>query len=75
MNENATGKPLQGYTVSFQLYAHSAEEAERARAAIVAFIAQHARQGRAVTAGKGADAVAGWERNPIVRSHIINYFK
>lgn len=75
MNEKEKEKPLQGYPITFELYAHDAQEAENARMAIVAFIGLHARQGRAVTAEKVARAVSDWDSNPIVRNHIINYFK
>jgi len=66
---------MRGYPITFNIYAESEEEAEAARRAITDFIAQHARQGRAVTGEKIARAVGGWERNPIVRSRIIDYFK
>lgn len=65
---------LRGYPITFELYAHSPQEAENARMAIIAFIGLHARQGRAVTAEKVAQAVARWDQNPIVKSQIIKYF-
>lgn len=71
MNEQKQLKPV---TISFQLYAYDEQEAEAARMAIIAFIGQHAAQGRAVTAEKVARAVSKWEQNPIVRSQIIKYF-
>lgn len=65
---------MNGYEIKFNIYAETPEEVEEARKAIVAFIGQHAQKGRAVTARKIADAVNGWERNPIVKSSIIKYF-
>lgn len=65
---------LQGFPITFNIYAESAEEAEEARMALVAFIGQHAKQGRAVTGRKIAQAVARWDQNPIVKSQIIKYF-
>lgn len=65
---------LKGFPVTFNMYAETAEEAEECRMAIIAFIDQHARAGRAVTARKVAQAVASWDRNPIVKSQIIKYF-
>ena len=67
--------PLGVYPISFEIYAHSPQEAEEARMAIIAFIGIHARQGRAVTGEKIAKAISNWEKNPIVRSKIIEYFK
>lgn len=65
---------MHGFELRFNVYAESAEEVEEARAAIVGFIDHHARQGRAVTARKIAEAVRNWERNPIVKSSITKYF-
>lgn len=66
---------LKGFTIQFQLYAHNEQEVDEARRKIINFIDQHARQGRAVTAEKVGNAIDNWEANPIVRNHIINYFK
>ena len=64
---------MQGYKISFCIYAETEEEAEEARAAVVDFINAHARQGRAVTGEKIATAMRNWDKNPIVRNHIINF--
>lgn len=66
---------LAPYKISFELYAHDEQEVEECRMAIIAFIGLHARQGRAVTAKKVGKAISDWDKNPIVRNHIINYFK
>jgi hypothetical protein len=66
---------MKGFPITFNIYAESEQEAEEARMAIVAFIGQHARQGRAVTGRKIAQAIANWDKNLIVKNQIINYFK
>ena len=72
MNEET--KQLKGFPLTFNIYAYDEQEVEEARMAIIAFIGQHAKQGRAVTARKVAQAVARWDQNPIVKSQIIKYF-
>ena len=67
-------KELKGFPLTFNLYAYDEQEVEEARMAIIAFIGQHAREGRAVTARKVAQAVARWDQNPIVKSQIVKYF-
>lgn len=68
-------KQLRPFKISFELYAYDEQEAEEARMAIMSFIGQHAQAGRAVTGHKVAKAAANWEKNPIVKNQIINYFK
>ena len=68
-------KRLQGFPLQFNIYAESEAEVEECRMAIIAFIGLHASQCRAVTAKKVAQAISNWDKNPIVRSQIINYFK
>ena len=77
MNEKEQNQQgaLAAYPISFQIYAHSAEEAEKARMALVAFIGMHAQAGRAVTGEKIAKAAANWDKNPFVKNRIIDYFK
>lgn len=65
---------MKGYEVKFNIYANSQEEADMATQAIKAFISEHAKQGRAVTAVKVADAIGKWKNNVLVRNRIINYF-
>ena len=72
MNEKKT---LKGFPLQFNIYAENEKEVEECRLAIVTFIGLHASQCRAVTAKKVAQALANWEKNPIVRNHVINYFK
>ena len=73
MNEQQ--KQLRGFPITFNVYARNEQEVEQLRMAIVAFIGQHAQQGRAVDAERTAKAISNWDKNPIVRNQIINYFK
>jgi hypothetical protein len=68
-------KQLKGFPISFNIYAESEQEVEEARKAIIAFIGLHASQCRAVTARKVTQALSNWDKNPLVRNQIINYFK
>ena len=65
---------MKGYEVKFNVYANSQQEADMAAQAIKAFISEHAKQGRAVTAMKIANAIPKWKDNVLVRNRIINYF-
>ena len=69
------GKQLKGYPIAFNIYAASEQEAEECRRAIISFIGLHAAQCRAVTAKKVTEALNNWDKNPIVRNRIIDYFK
>lgn len=66
---------IKALPISFEVYAYDEKEVEELRMAVVAFIGFHAKQGRAVTASKAARAIANWDKNPIVRNRIIEYFK
>lgn len=68
-------KEIKVFPVSFEVYAYDAQEVEELRKAIVGFIAAHSQQGRAVLAGKAANAIKEWDKNPFVRNKIIEYFK
>lgn len=68
-------KRLKGFPLTFNIYAENEAEVEECRMAIIAFIGLHASQCRAVTAKKVAQAIGNWDKNPIVRNQIINYFK
>lgn len=74
MEQNSKKRQLKALPITFQLYAYDEEEVEEARMAIIAFIGQHAKQGRAVTAGKVAQAVANWDKNLLVKNQIIKFF-
>lgn len=66
---------LQGYPIHFNIYAESEQEAIMAQRAICDFISVHARQGRAVTARKVAQAVRQWDKNVFVKSQIIKFLE
>ena len=72
MEEN---KRLHGFPLTFNIYAENEKEVEDCRMAIIAFIGLHASQCRAVTAKKVAKALSNWDKNILVKNHIINYFK
>ena len=64
---------LQGFPITFNIYANDEQEVEALRFVITEFIRQHAEQGRAVSATKVADALRKWNNNPIIRNRIIDY--
>lgn len=66
---------LKGFPLTFNIYAENEEEVEECRKAMIAFIGFHASQCRAVTAKKVAQALSNWDKNPIVKNYVINYFK
>ena len=66
---------MQGYPISLNIYANNEAEVADARAALVEFIDENRREGRAVSATKIAKAVRSWKSNPLVRGKIIDYFK
>lgn len=65
---------MKGFEIKFNIYADSQEEADMASKAIKEFISEHAKQGRAVTATKIANAISKWKDNVLVKNRIINYF-
>lgn len=65
---------MKGYPLTVNVYAENEAEVSDARAALVEFIDQHAREGRAVSAPKIAKAVRSWQQNPFVRNRIIEFF-
>ena len=73
--ENNPRQPFRGFPITFNVYARDEQEVEELRMAVVAFIGHHAHQGRAVDAARLARAIANWDKNPLVRNQIINYFK
>ena len=62
---------MDGYEVSFRVFANSQEEADAASRALRRFVDDKARQGIAVTAGKVSDAVGRFKDNYFV----TQYFK
>ena len=59
---------MKGYSVQFNVYAETQEEADRASEAIKAFISAQAGKGVAVTANKLTEAVQRWKDNFLVTS-------
>lgn len=66
---------MEGYRISFNIYADSEDEAKQAEQAIINFITAHAQEGRAVSAQKITSALSQWEKNPFVKSQIINFLR
>ena len=64
---------LKGLPITFNIYAENEQEVEELRFVITEFIRTQAEKGRAVTARKMADALRGWDKNPIVKNRIIHY--
>lgn len=73
--ENNQQQPFKGFPITFNVYARNEQEVEELRMAIVAFIGHHAHQGRAVDAARLAQAISNWDKNPLVKNQIINFFK
>lgn len=65
---------LQGYEIKFNIYADNAEEANVAREAIVSFINVLASKGVAVKGDKITEAINKWDKNPFIKSKIIEFF-
>ena len=65
---------LKGIPITFNVYANNEQEVEDLRFVITEFIRLHAEQGRAVTAAKLTEALRNWDKNPIVRNRVIEYF-
>lgn len=66
---------MKGFPITFNIYANNEAEAADARAAIVDFINEHAKEGRAVSATKIAKAIRSWESNPLIRKKIIDFLQ
>ena len=61
---------MQGFNVSFNVYANSQEEADVTSRAIRAFITEQAQRGRAVTATKLTEAINRYKDNYFVNSYF-----
>lgn len=66
---------MQGFPITLNIYANNEAEVADARSALIEFIDEHARAGRAVSATKIAHAARTWKSNPLVRSKVIDYFR
>lgn len=65
---------MEGFPITFKIYANDAQEVEVLRFVITEFIRRHAEEGRAVSAAKLTEALNNCENNPIIRNHIIRFF-
>ena len=66
---------MQGFPININIYANNEAEVADARAALVEFIGELAKSGRAVSATKIAKAARSWKSNPLIRGKIFDYFK
>lgn len=66
---------MKGFEIKFNIYANSKDEAERAQKAIIDFIDDNAKEGRAVSANKIAEIVPRWKQNALIKQQIANFFK
>ena len=63
------------FPITIKIYAEDEQEAEKARQALGGFVDRLGEMGIMATGEKIAQAVPKWDKNPIVRSQIINHFK
>ena len=66
---------MDGFELRINVYAENEAEVADARAALVEFIDEHAKQGVAVTAEKIARAARRWKTNPFIRHQVTEYLK
>ena len=66
---------MQGYKVSFNVFADTQDEADMVSRLIGNFVNDCASRGVAVTAKKITAAVSRWGGNAFIRDRINNYFK
>lgn len=65
---------MNGYPLTVNVYAKNEAEVADARVALIEFIDSHAKEGRAVTAQKIANAARSWNKNVFIKNKIIDYF-
>ena len=68
-------KEIKVFPITFEVYAYDAQEVEELRSAIVEFIATNAQRKVPILAGKAAQGIRNWDKNPLVKSKIIDYFR
>lgn len=66
---------MKGYEIRFNIYAESEEEARMAQQSIINFISQHAKQGRAVTGRKIAEALSSLDKNVFIKNQVNNFLR
>lgn len=64
---------MQGFPITFNIYANDAQEVEILRFVITEFIRKHAEEGRAVSAKKLTEALQNCENNPIIRNRVKRF--
>ena len=64
---------MQGFPITFNIYANDAQEVETLRFVITEFIRKHAEEGRAVSAKKLTEAIQNCENNPIIRNRVKRF--
>jgi len=68
-------RKIKVFPISFEVYAYDAQEVEDLRSAIVDFIGYHAQRGLPILAGKAAEGIRNWDKNPIVKIQVIKHFQ
>ena len=68
-------KEIRVFPVTFEVYAYDAQEVEELRKAVVDFIAFHAQRNLPILAGKAAEGIRNWDKNPFVKNRIIQFFQ
>lgn len=63
------------YPITIKIYAADEQEAQQAQHALGRFVNNMGALGIPVTGNKIADGVSRWDKNPFVKSKIINHFK
>ena len=63
------------FPITIKIYAEDEQEAEQARHALGGFVNKMGEMGIMVTGSKIAQALPKWDKNPLVRSQVINHFK
>lgn len=63
---------MQGYRISFCIYAENEEEAHKAEQSFKDFVDSHAKEGRAVSAKKIIKAMTDWGANPFVKNYFAH---
>ena len=66
---------MEGYKVSFNIYANSQEEADAVSQMLGAFVDDYARKGLAVSAERLISLPRVWETNSFIKSRIQNYLR
>ena len=64
---------MEGFPITFKIYANDAQEVEVLRFVITEFIRKHAEEGRAVSAKKLTEAIQNCENNPIIRNRVKRF--